>query len=56
MYSAPTAAWVSATSRKNASVSAHFSGLCRMPHPVPATTVNPYSSITDLSSLASFGK
>ena len=56
MYSAPTAAWVSAISRKCATVSGQASALCRMPQPVPATTRMPYSSHHFCSSFGSLGK
>src|SRR5665647_1970818 len=56
MYSAPTAAWVSAIARKVFSVSAQASALCSMPQPVPATTVKPLSSMTFCNCLASWGK
>ncbi len=56
MYSAPTAACVSAISRKVFSVSAQASGLCRMPQPVPATTRKPRLSISSCRRFGSLGK
>ncbi len=56
MYSAPTAACVSAIARKVFSVSAQASGLCRMPQPVPATTRKPRWSISSCSRFGSLGK
>ena len=56
MYSAPTAAWVSAMARKVFSVVSQASCLCRIPQPVPATTRMPNSSHQRFSSAGSVGK